>query len=217
MSSSSKITKRNILSEIAKLFDPLGLLGPIIVRAKIIMQRLWQLQLGWDQSLPLELHTTWPNYRRDLQLLNDIKFDRRPIIKDYVDLQINCFSDTSQKVNGPCIYLRSVDERGETWSRLLCSKSRVAPLKSLSLSRLELCAALLSAKLFEAVTHALRRLKFSKIVFWSDSMIVLHWIGTPPHLLKTFASNRVSEIQKLTEPHNWRHIQSEQNPADLIS
>ena len=85
----------------------------------------------------------------------DINFDRRAIIEDYEYLQIHCFSDASEKVYGACIYLRSIDERGETWSRLLCSKSLVAPLKSLSLPRLELCAALLSAKLFEAVTHAL--------------------------------------------------------------
>ena len=98
----------------------------------------------------------------------------------------------------------------------MCSKSGVAPIKTTILPRLKLCAASMLTKLYSADVQLLQ-MQFSKVCFWSDSTIVLNWINTQPHTLKTFVSNRVSEIQQKTEMHEWRHVPTHDNPADLIS
>nr|XP_033204870.1 uncharacterized protein LOC117165663 [Bombus vancouverensis nearcticus] len=80
-STASRITKRTISSEIAKIYDPLGLLAPVIVRAKMLLQRLWTLKIDWDKSLPADVHTEWSKYYAQLLLLNNVKFPRKTIIK----------------------------------------------------------------------------------------------------------------------------------------
>jgi len=208
-----KLTKRNILSEIAKIFDPLGLLGPIVLYAKKLMQNVWRSGVHWDESVPQCIHTEWLEFARQLEVIEQITFDRRLLIEDYRDIQIHGFCDASNTGYGACIYVRSKGNSDITMVKLLCAKSRVAPLKSVTLPRLELCGALLLARLQREASHILN-INPSKTIFWSDSTIVLHWLRTSPHLLKTFVGNRVSEIQELTGAGEWRHVRSGDNPAD---
>ena len=213
---SKQITKRSILSEISKLFDPLGLLGPVIVTAKILIQQLWNSKLIWDTPLPLETQTAWLDYKEQLPLLNNIKFNRCIVVLNFTELQLHGFCDESEKAYGACLYLRSTNEQGKHHCALICSKSRVAPIKTISLPRLELCAAHLLSKLYSSTAQALH-MQFSEVYFWSDSTIVLNWINTPPHTLKTFEANRVAEIQEKTQARKWRHVPTHDNPADLLS
>ncbi|XP_033221033.1 uncharacterized protein LOC117175435 [Belonocnema kinseyi] len=193
------VTKRNILSEIAELFDPLGLLGPVILTPKILMQNLWQLNIGWDESVPPEIEESWLDLKQNLALLREIEINRKIVVDNYVSLQMHGYCDASEKAFAACIYVRSSDKRGMYFTQLVCSKSRVAPLKTLSLPRLELCAAVLLSKLYSTVSQALRRLHIEKTIFWCDSTITLHWINSPPNTLKPFVGNRVAEIQSLTQ------------------
>ena len=209
-------TKRSILSQISKLFDPLGLLGPTVVLAKILIQQLWKLQLEWDTPVPPEIQDFWIKFKQQLQLLNDVKFNRFILIPDPSEIQLHGFCDASEKAYGACLYLRSTNKQGKHHSALVCSKSRVAPLKATTLPRLELCAANLLAKLFKATIKAFP-FQINKTYFWSDSTIVLNWINTPSHTLKTFVANRVAEIQAEIRPQDWRHVPTLDNPADLIS
>ncbi|XP_076230305.1 uncharacterized protein LOC143176843, partial [Nomia melanderi] len=210
-------TKRSILSQIAQLFDPLGLLGPVIVRAKIIMQELWKAHLSWDESVPQSLETMWIDFKRELPQLNEFVIPRATVLKHSVAIQLLGFADASEAAYGACLYLRSVNKEGGCNASLVCAKSRIAPVKTISLPRLELCAAKLLADLTKETIEALSHLKIEKVLLWSDSTVTLHWIKTPPHTLKTFIANRVSEIQRQTEIHNWYHIASLENPADYIS
>ena len=212
-----KITKRTILSEIAKLFDPLGLLGLVIVQAKLVIQLLWKLQLSWEELIPLDIRTSWIDFRDQLPLLNNLRFKRCTVVPNALEMQIHGFCDASEKAYGACIYLRTTDKEGRHYTSLVCSKSRVAPVHPITLPRLELCAALLLARLYVATQRALKHIKFSKVFFWSDSTIALHWTLTPPPKLKTFVSNRVAEIQESTNPHEWKHVPTQDNPADLSS
>lgn len=215
-SSRGNITKRLILSAIAQLFDPLGIIGPIIIRAKILLQHLWKYKLDWDDEVPSEIGIQWDNLRNHLGDLVTIKIPRRVICDNCCNLQLHCFSDASEAAYGACIYVRSTDNDGRHQVKLLCAKSRVAPIKVITLPRLELCAAVVSSKLFSVVKRNMN-VSPSKVFFWCDSRIVLAWLAAEPTQWKTFVSNRVSEIQQLTEGSIWRHVKSENNPADIIS
>ncbi|XP_018359718.1 PREDICTED: uncharacterized protein LOC108758967 [Trachymyrmex cornetzi] len=214
--SSEKLTKRIILSEIAKIFDPLGLLGPIIMYAKKLIRNVWRCTLHWDESIPQNIHTAWSTFTKQWETMNTIYFDRKLLVGNCNNIQIHGFCDASNIGYGACIYVRSRGGKGETRVRLLCAKSRVAPLKTVSTPRLELCGALLLAQLYRETSNALDRV-VQRSVFWCDSTVVLHWLKTPAHLLKTYVANRVVSIQEITGSKEWRHVRSEDNPADAIS
>ncbi|XP_033218233.1 uncharacterized protein LOC117173701 [Belonocnema kinseyi] len=142
---------------------------------------------------------------------------RCTVVSDSSEIQLHGFRDAREKEYGACIYLHSADKYGHHHSSLVCSKSRVAPIHTVSLPRLELYAVLLLARLYTATSQALLQLSISKVVFWSDSMIVLHWIKESPHTLITFEANRVAEIQEATRPFRWKHVSTKDNPADFSS
>ncbi|XP_055542522.1 uncharacterized protein LOC129728133 [Wyeomyia smithii] len=216
-----ELSKRQILSIIATLFDPLGLIGAVITSAKIFMQLLWTLQtkkgsrLDWDEPLPLTVGESWRRFYSRLPLLNEIRINRCVILPGAVTVELHCFSDASEKAYGGCVYIRSMDSTGNVAVQLLTSKSKVAPLRCQTIPRLELCGAELVAKLYGKIQQSLKL--NLPTYFWTDSTCVLRWIQTVPTTWSTYIANRVSKIQGLTEPNTWRHVPGVQNPADLIS
>lgn len=212
----SEPTKREVLSTIAQLYDPLGLVSPVIVQAKILMQQLWLLALGWDDVITPDLHRKWKEFCQRLPALSRFRMERHAFIPSYHVAEIHTFADASKDAYGACIYIRSEDSNGDVRVHLLASKSKVAPLKPVSIPRLELCAALLGSRLFEKVVGALDH-TFSKSYFWSDSTVVLQWMKSPPRTWKTFVANRIAEIQATTHGCLWLHVAGTENPADLLS
>ncbi|XP_066588158.1 uncharacterized protein [Prorops nasuta] len=212
-----KMTKRKILWDIAKIYDPLGLLRPVVLYLKRIMQNVWRAGLDWDESLPQDLYTEWSVFTTQWEAMGPITFARNLIIKDNKEMQLHGFCDASSVGYGACIYIRSKDKFGMISSQLVTAKSRVAPIKPLTIPRLELCGASLLAHLFDEVIKIIDIKQFSKVIFWCDSSIVLYWLDTSPHKLKTYVANRVTNIKLLSGEHEWRHINSIENPADAIS
>jgi len=211
------VSKRTILSGVARLFDPLGLLGPTIVMAKLILQELWQAGSHWDESVPQDIHTRWAELERRLTELRRLQVPRCvKFATDPHQTQIHGFCDTSQRAYGACIYIRMKLVENQFRTELLCSKSRVAPLKAVSLPRLELSAALLLSRLLNKVRESINITRM-EVFLWSDSTITLNWISSPSRRWEAFVANRIGEIQRLTEIKNWRHITSPDNPADLLS
>lgn len=210
-----KFTKRIILSAIAKIFDPIGLLGPVIFYVKKLMQDIWSAKIEWDESVPLYILESWLKFCTQLNSIHSFSFIRLTFYGKLF-IELHGFGDACEKGYGACIYIRTMVGKNKYSTHLLCSKSRVAPLKTRSVARLELCAALLLAELYKQVINALK-IEFDRVYFWSDSSITLHWINTEPNLLKTFVANRVSEIQTLTDRKRWFHIPSDDNPADALS
>ncbi|XP_058817192.1 uncharacterized protein LOC131680498 [Topomyia yanbarensis] len=209
-------TKRKIFSAIAQLYDPLGLVSPVIAWAKIHMQRLWLASVDWDDPVPDDVSARWEEFYVQLPELRSFKVSRYLFQPETENIQFHVFCDASEVGYGACIYARSTGKDGHNKATLIISKSRVAPLKRLTLPRLELCAALLGAKLYARVSAALR-MEGIPCWFWSDSTVTLHWIRAPPNTWQTFVGNRTSEIQRLTHGHSWNHVKGVDNPADYVS
>ncbi|GFY02109.1 uncharacterized protein TNCV_5099701 [Trichonephila clavipes] len=209
-------TKTRVLSTIAKIFDPVGLMAPVISKAKIFLQRLWRSKLEWNDLLPAEEYREWQQFLVSLENINNIEIPRRILVAFLEVIEIHGFADASERCYGAAVYCKSKNLKSETLVRLITSKSRVAPIKSLTIPRLELCAAVLLAKLVKRVVAALQ-LETAEVYLWSDSMIVLAWLRKEPMDLKTFVQNRVAKIQELYPNQLWRHVPSDQNPADLVS
>ncbi|XP_046666600.1 uncharacterized protein LOC124358342 [Homalodisca vitripennis] len=211
-----KISKRSVLSEIASLFDPLGLVGPVVLKFKLFMQELWVRDVSWDESLPCDLHTSWQTHRQQLSTLKQLQIQRHITVGHAIQKEIHGFCDASERAYGACVYIRTTDTDGRVSTQLLCSKSRVSPLQKMTIPRLELCAALLLSKLVTKVLDT--GIKVDGYTLWTDSSIVLAWITSSASKWKTYVANRVKIIQELTtERCSWRHVRTNDNPADLIS
>lgn len=212
----TRVTKRSILSTIAQIFDPLGLVGPCIVHAKVILQMLWKINVDWDESLPNDIHTSFIKFTNQLPELNKINIPRQVILPNANSIQLHGFCDASEVAYGACVYISSSYYDNIKHVHLLCAKGRIAPLKALTIPKLELCAASILTDLMDKVKLSLN-ISFSKFTYWTDSTIVLCWLKGEPRQWKPFVSNRVAHIQNLTKINEWRHVISKENPADLIS
>ncbi|GFV82479.1 uncharacterized protein TNCV_3982711 [Trichonephila clavipes] len=173
-------------------------------------------QIEWNDLLPAEGYREWQQFLVSLENINNIEIPRRILVTFPEVIEIHGFADASEWCYGAAVYCKSKNLKSETLVRLITSKSRVAPIKSLTIPRLELCAAVLLAKLVKRVVAALQ-LETAELYLWSDSMIVLAWLRKEPMDLKTFVQNRVTKIQEFYPNQLWRHVPSDQNPADLVS
>ena len=215
-------TKRRILKILAHVFDPIGLVAPFVVVIKIIFQKLWVLSLGWDDLIPDFLEreaTSWYSDFLRLKMQVPRKYFDVGVLELVASgcLQIHVFCDASLKAYGSVIFFRAVFPDGSVGLSFVMAKSRVAPLKSVTLPRLELLAALVGSRLCAYVRKSIIGLDSAPCYFWSDSQIVLCWINSHPSRFKIFVSNRVSEIQSLSSPTDWRFCRSECNSADVLS
>lgn len=210
-------TKRSILSEIAQLFDPLGLIAPITVRAKIFMQELWTLQIGWDDPLPQQQQHQWKTFRQQLQILGELHCPRWLNTSSTARLyEIHGFSDASQLAMAAVIYIKAVHQDETVSITLVEAKTRVAPLKKLTIPRLELTASLMLTRLADRVQRALD-LRDVSIFLWTDSSVTLTWLSAHPSRWKDFVRNRVVNIQETLPRATWRFVPGKDNPADCAS
>lgn len=212
------VTKRTILSLIAKLYDPCGFLAPLIMLAKCFMQLLWSKGFDWDEPLPLELKHKWQNLISDIHKnLSSIRIPRTFQLNMSTRIELHGFSDASEAGYAAVVYFRCEHNNGNITTRQIISKTRVAPLKKVTLPRLELCAAHLLAQLVTYCINQFKHLTIHHSYLWCDSSVVLTWIQTPPYRLKTYVANRVAQIQELIPSEKWRHIKGTENPADCAS
>ncbi|GFX19484.1 uncharacterized protein TNCV_2073931 [Trichonephila clavipes] len=125
----SSYTKRDVLSTIAKIFDPVGLMAPVISKAKIFLQRLWRSKLEWNDLLPAEEYREWQQFLVSLENINNIEIPRRILVAFPEVIEIHGFADASERCYGAAVYCKSKNLKSETLVRLITSKSRVAPIK----------------------------------------------------------------------------------------
>lgn len=210
------LTKRAILSIISRLYDPNGLVEPIITKGKLLMQSLWKAKLDWDDPVSPEIAKQWESLWNTIDELSKVKIPRWLGMNESVRLQLHGFADSSGKAYGGAIYLRIEHENNVIQTHLIAAKSRVAPIKTVSIPRLELAAAHLLSQLFHAVRNAME-MTHVPYYLWTDNIAAIQWIKKDLHVLKVYVANRVRAIKEVTDSEQWNHVRSEHNPADLIS
>ncbi|XP_036347816.1 uncharacterized protein LOC118757186 [Rhagoletis pomonella] len=184
------LTKRTFLSDASTLFDPLGLLAPATIRSKMWFQEIWRNNVGWDDVIPDSTAMKWLAHRSELQLLSNLKVTRwigSGATGSLTELHI--FADASERAYAAVMYARTLQPDGRVTVALISSKSKVAPLKTTTLPRLELCAAHLAAKLVQSVLHSWDDLRYP-LYAWTDSTITLAWMQAHPSKWLTFIANR---------------------------
>lgn len=212
-----KLTKRVLLSQVARIYDPIGFAAAFIIRAKMGLQELWQIGIDWDEEPPPEIRDKWIELFKEMNELKNITFQRSLCIADATEPPTLCvFSDASQDAFGACAYIRQRSNNDMYEVKLIAAKSRVAPLKQLSIPRLELQAAVLASRLAKTIQEE-SRIQFQTVTFFTDSTITLAWIQSLSRSFKPFVSSRVGEIQSNSDPSQWRHIPGEVNVADDVS
>ena len=173
-------TKRGVVSDIARTFDVLGWLAPVILPMKLLYRELWKQKIGWDDEVPDDIKTSHKKWREELPLLAEINLPRCYYSeKKPLTVELHGFSDASQEAYSAVIYLRATYKNSFPTCRLVVAKTRVAPLKQLTIPRLELCGATLLSKLLTSTRETLD-IPVSAIHAWCDSTIVLAWLDGAP-------------------------------------
>ena len=212
-------TRRGILSTVSSIYDPIGFVAPLMLEGKSILQELCSLHLKWDDPIPEHTKMKWEKWRMELMKLQSVTIPRCYKPKDFgqvVRTELHHFSDASVRGYGQCSYLRLVDDANKVHCAFVMGKSRVAPLKPVTIPRLELTAAVCSVRISQQI-HRELEYGIDKDFFWTDSKVVLGYIGNESRRFHVFVSNRVQEIQDSTQRNQWRYVDTKQNLADEAS
>uniref|UniRef100_A0A1I7X800 Integrase catalytic domain-containing protein n=1 Tax=Heterorhabditis bacteriophora TaxID=37862 RepID=A0A1I7X800_HETBA len=207
------VTKRNILKYIASIYDPLGFISPLFVLPKVFLQKLWKTSLSWDEKITTELFDEWSNISKYWN--NNIISLRRSIkIPDDSNIQLHCFVDASGHTYGAVTYLR-INHNNKVTTDILFTKNRLCPIQGMTIPKLELMALLVGSRMVRFL-HEQLDITISETYIWSDSSCALHWLNITKDLPR-FISNRVKEILKISDFTSFRHLPSQDNPADIIT
>ena len=233
-------TKRGIISDVSKTFDILGWISPTILTMKLLYQHIWEKGHEWDETVPDNLAKQHSKWREELPCLATKQLPRCYSLQGHTPLtqELHGFSDASLRAYGAVVYVRTTYQSHPPTLSLVTAKTKVtkrknppkkkipteSPVKEnkevkedlLTVPKLELCGAVLLTKLLKQVTSALNTPTIS-IHAWTDSSIVLGWLGKQPRELEQFVANRVATILKSTDPSNWKHVPTADNPADCAS
>ncbi|XP_071483331.1 uncharacterized protein [Diadema antillarum] len=208
-------TRRGILSIASSLYDPLGFVAPFVLPAKILLQKLCRVGLGWDEPIGAEDEREWRRWMEDISMLTDLKIERcfKPNGFEVVSAEVHHFCDASEVGYASVAYLRLTDRTGRIHCAFVMGKSRLAPVKVVSIPRLELMAAVLAVSMDHFIKSELD-IQVKDSVFWTDSTSVLQYIRSESKRFKTFVANRVARIHDATEVSQWRYVDSRSNPSD---
>lgn len=218
----TKVTKRTVLRAMASIYDPLGLIQPVIIEFKLFFQKLYKEKLDWDTQLPDELLKEWQSLVDGLAEFDEISFDRYFGIKDRTDLdsiELHGFSDASDRAYGACAYVCFRYNDGTCKNSLVTAKSRLKPSKKVSVPRLELLGILTISCLITELEKTLD-LDITMLKIWTDSSAAFGWVkrNCVDSIKEVFVKNRVRDIKKiLKDTIELRLVPSKQNPSDYVT
>lgn len=212
-----KLTKRSILSLIARLYDPVGWVSPCTLHAKVLMQRIWEQGINWDEEVCDDIKQDFEKFFNDLPNLSNLKIPRWvKISSNTLPVTLFGFSDASLQAYGAVLYMRNPDPNDPQKFILLSSRTRVKPLKHVTLARLELCASVMLAELV-AWAKSLLNGRDVKVYAFTDSKIVLSWLNAHPSRWKTYIAGRTTKVLETIRFEDWSYINTKFNPADVAS
>ena len=212
-------TRRGLLGTVCSIYDPMGFITPFTIRGKKLLQDLTREKVAWDEPLSGQTQEKWQAWLKELTDIGDIAIDRclQPDEIGPIDkAELHHFSDASMQAYGAASYLRLISNEGKVTSHLLFTRARIAPLKQLSIPRLELAGAVLSAQQDQMLRRELS-IPITASYFYTDSTIVLAYIRNKKKRFHTFVANRLAAIHASTTVDQWQHVPSESNPADAIT
>ncbi|XP_049866290.1 uncharacterized protein LOC126366989 [Pectinophora gossypiella] len=204
ISNKTKITtKRVLLSEISKLFDPLGWLAPLTTKLKLLFQTVWKDELNWDDKVSDKIQREWTKIKEELHCLKQHEVPRwiRSHKGDVIEL--HGFCDASIEAYACVVYARV---KGQTKTIIVAAKTKLVPhKKAITLPRLELSGAHLLSKLMSKIREALSQHELD-LHGWTDSMVVLGWLQGEPYRWRPFVANRVQQIIDVMPSTCWRYV-----------
>ncbi len=210
------VTKRQIASITAQVYDILGLFAPCVIVAKLLLlQQLWRDKINWDDITSTNIQQQWKVWTDELPLITNHPVPRRysPNSSPIIATSLQGFSDASKLAYGAAV---QVHADGSVSTALVYAKACVYPLKSKTIPQMELQAATMLADLIHYVASTLK-ISLQNVHPWTDSEIVIHWLRRMPCTLDAFISHRVARIQDTLPDSSWHHVTSADNPADLAS
>ena len=215
--STPKPTKRQALRMIMSVFDPPGFLACHTLAATVSLQDVWRTGITWDEQLPEKLLERWRLWWNGLNDLSTLTVPRCYCLSmiDRTSLELHVFGDASEKAFAAVAYLRVVS-KDFVKVFFTAGKVRVAPLKPISIPRLELQAALMPSRLAETVRKE-HELEISSTTLWTDSTTVLHWLRADARRFKPFVAHRIGETDELSDLSQWRWVPTANNPADAAT
>jgi hypothetical protein len=216
--SMKKFTKRSLLSEISGLFDPMGWIAPVTTKLKLLFQRVWQLNLQWDDELPNEFNLEWSIIKTDIKTIEQLQIPRWLSTQEKGLIELHGFCDSSEKAFG-CVIYSKIYKTHQPIVALVAAKTRLVPTKkTITIPKLELNAAVLLSKLMNKVALSLSYHNI-KIYGWCDSTAVLGWLQGDASRWKSYVANRVKQVTGIMPPNCWRYVKSEDNrgvvPAEV--
>ena len=211
-------TKREILRVTSSLFDPLGFINPFILKSKILLQELWRKGCDWDEEVDEEVAAYWDKWLTGAKNVSVVKLNRCYVtnIQGVSEIQLHVFCDASEMAYGSVGYLRYSFKDGSHECSLVMAKSKLAPIKTISLPRLELNGAVTATRLGRTLLHEVD-LPIVRVCFWTDSTLVLQYVQNKTRRFKTYIANRVTEILESSQVEQWGHVGGNENPADLLT
>ena len=210
----AELTKRGILANLAKVYDPLGLASPVTLEGKLVFRDACNLKIAWDAPLPNTISTQWMKWQRALPEFLSTRRSLATYQESINAIQLHAFGDASGHGVGAAIYAVVTQDSGVTQG-IVVAKSRLAK-QGLTIPRLELVAGHMAVNLAVNVRTALEGFPLvPTIQCWLDSSVALHWIRGQGEY-RQFVANRIRKIQSHPDTL-WRHVPTAENPADLSS
>ncbi|XP_070854311.1 uncharacterized protein [Drosophila suzukii] len=207
-------TKREYLSLLMSTFDPLGFLCCLMITAKLLLREIWRQKIQWDEPLPEEIGRAFATWRREMDAVGQFRCPRHYFGHGAVrTVELHVFVDASQSAFAAVAYWRVTYEDDNVMVSFVCAKTKCAPMRTMSIPRLELQAAVLGTRLMNTVQEE-HSVDISETVLWTDSKTVLRWIGSTHRRYKQFVGNRVAEILESSKVSQWRWVPTAHNAAD---